>query len=80
VALGLDQGQLGDAWGYGVSGQRVIWNTAILPWPHYFVDLSGIGGSTSPGSDTVILTTCLQRVQVGGVLMCRSPKLVLIER
>jgi hypothetical protein len=80
VALGLDQGQLGDAWGYGVSGQRVIWNTAILPWPHYFVDLSGIGGSTSPGSDTVILTTCLQRVQVGGVLTCKSPKLVLIER
>jgi outer membrane protein assembly factor BamB len=81
IALGLDQGQLGDAWGYDVSSQHVVWNTGMLPWPHYFVDLSGIGGSTSPGSDTVILTTCLQRVQVsGGRVVCRSPKLVLIER
>ena len=81
VALGLDQGQLGDAWGYSVSGQRVIWNTGTLPWPHYFVDLSGIGGSTSPGSQTVILTVCMQRVptSVGGAV-CRSPRLVLIER
>jgi PQQ-like domain len=80
VALGLDQGQLGDAWGYDVSSQRVVWNTAMLPWPHYFVDLSGIGGSTSPGSNTVILTTCLQRVQTSRGPVCRAPKLVLIQR
>ena len=26
VALGLDQGQAGEAWGYDVAAQRVVWN------------------------------------------------------
>jgi outer membrane protein assembly factor BamB len=80
VALGLDQGPAGQAWGYDVAGQRVIWSTRVLPWPHYFVDLSGIGGSTDPGSDTVILTACAQRVQSGAQQICRRPQLVLIDR
>ena len=49
VALGLDQGPDGDAWGYDVARQRVVWTTPRLPWPHYFVDLSGIGGSADAG-------------------------------
>jgi hypothetical protein len=80
VALGLDQGALGDAWGYDVASQRVIWNTRTLPWPHYFVDLSGIGGSTSPGGDLVILAACQQRAQVRGQQRCRRPELVLVNR
>jgi outer membrane protein assembly factor BamB len=80
VALGLDQGPAGQAWGYDVAGQRVIWNTRVLPWPHYFVDLSGIGGSADPGSDTVILTACAQRIQSGAQQICQRPELVLINR
>ena len=80
VALGLDQGPAGEAWGYDVAGQRVIWSTRVLPWPHYFVDLSGIGGSADPGSDTVILTACAQRIQSGTQQICQRPQLVLIDR
>jgi hypothetical protein len=58
VALGLDQNALGEAWGYNLSTRRVAWSSASLPWPHYFVDLSGLGGSGSPGSDLVLLATC----------------------
>lgn len=58
VALGLDQNALGEAWGYNLSTRRVAWSSASLPWPHYFVDLSGLGGSASPGSDLVLLATC----------------------
>jgi hypothetical protein len=80
VALGLDQGQAGEAWGYDVAAQRVIWTTRTLPWPHYFVDLSGIGGSADPGSRTVILTACGQRIQVGARQVCQKPELVLVAR
>jgi outer membrane protein assembly factor BamB len=80
VALGLDQGPLGDVWGYNVTGQRVIWTTKRLPWPHYFVDLSGIGGSADPGNSTVILTVCGQQIQVGTGKICRTPELVAIDR
>jgi hypothetical protein len=58
VALGLDQGASGDAWGYDIAAQRVTVASAGLPWPHYFVDLSGVGGSADPGSDTVIIAAC----------------------
>jgi hypothetical protein len=58
VALGLDSGALGDAWGYDIAEQRVVWTTPALPWPHYFVDLSGIGGSTDPATGTVLLAYC----------------------
>lgn len=58
VALGLDQGARGVAWGYDIARQRVVWSTPALPWPHYFVDLSGIGGSSDPASSTVVLATC----------------------
>jgi len=58
VALGLDQGPNGEAWGYEVSLQRVIWASPALPWPHYFVDLSGIGGSADPDGATVVVAGC----------------------
>ena len=58
IALGLDLGALGDAWGYEIATRRVIWTTPPLPWPHYFVDLSSIGGSADPRSNTVLLSSC----------------------
>ena len=48
VALGLDQGGGGGAWGYALAVQRVTLASPGLPWPHYFVDLSGVGGSADP--------------------------------
>jgi hypothetical protein len=45
VALGLNGGANGEAWGYNVSAGRVAWTSPALPWPHYFADLSGLGGS-----------------------------------
>jgi outer membrane protein assembly factor BamB len=83
VALGLDQGSLGDAWGYDVALRRVIWTTPPLPWPHYFVDLSGIGGSADPSSSTVLLAAC---AGLGGTApansgrVCLRPELVAIGR
>ena len=60
VVLGLDQGAEGDAWGYDVPVGRVLWTNSHLPWPHYFVDLSGIGGSTNPKSGAILLAICGQ--------------------
>jgi PQQ-like domain len=60
VALGLDQGANGDAWGYDIGVQRVILAAAGLGWPHYFVDLSGIGGSADPAGDLVVIAACTQ--------------------
>jgi hypothetical protein len=60
VVLGLDQGAQGDAWGYDVAVGRVLWTNADLPWPHYFEDLSGIGGSAGPMSGAILLAVCAQ--------------------
>jgi len=60
VALGLDQGANGDAWGYDIAAQRVTLAAAGLGWPHYFVDLSGVGGSADPASDLVVIAACTQ--------------------
>jgi outer membrane protein assembly factor BamB len=58
VALGLDENALGDAWGYSLDSHRVLWTATGLPWPHFFVDLSGLGGSASPGGPVVLIATC----------------------
>jgi hypothetical protein len=60
VALGLDPGAEGDAWGYYLFGQRVTMTASGLGWPHFFVDLSGIGGSADQGSDLVVIAACAQ--------------------
>ena len=62
VVLGLDQGADGDAWGYNLGAQRVTLAAAGLPWPHYFIDLSGVGGSADPVSDLVVIAACAQLV------------------
>ncbi len=58
IALGLDQGASGDAWAYDIAMQRVTLASAGLPWPHYFVDLGGIGGSADSASDLVVIAAC----------------------
>jgi hypothetical protein len=58
VALGLDGGQSGEAWGFNVAAGRVTWTAAALPWPHYFSDLSGLGGSAALSGDTVVIAAC----------------------
>ncbi|HUD37762.1 MAG TPA: hypothetical protein VMR14_12730 [Streptosporangiaceae bacterium] len=89
VALGLDPGASGAAWGYSIAGKRVIWTTKALPWPHFFVDLSGIGGSIEPGSEMMLLLTCDKvgnPVSAGAVVggssgqICLRPTLVAIHR
>jgi hypothetical protein len=88
VALGLDPGANGAAWGYNIAKKRVIWTSRSLPWPHFFVDLSGIGGSIDPTSDKVLLVTCAKVGQVvhsdavlgGNGQSCLQPTLVAIQR
>jgi len=58
VALGLDQNALGEAWGYSLAARRVAWTSVALPWPHYFADISGLGGSTSGAGDVALLAVC----------------------
>lgn len=64
VALGLDQGPNGDAWGYDVQAQQATWTASGLPWPHYFVDISGLGGSAEPDGATVVVAACAKLAPV----------------
>jgi PQQ-like domain len=81
VALGLDEGALGDAYGYRLMAKRVIWTAKDVPWPHFFVDLSGIGGSAGPGGGGVVLAAC-GRLGSGGpsrsATTCLRPELVAV--
>jgi len=61
VALGLDSGQGGEAWGYSMAAARVIWTAPGLPWPHYFSDLSGLGGSSDASGTAVLVAVCAKR-------------------
>jgi hypothetical protein len=72
VALGLDSGSGGAAWGYSMAAGRIIWTSSALPWPHYFSDLSGLGGSADVAGATVVITACPRHV--GQV--CSDPELV----
>jgi outer membrane protein assembly factor BamB len=82
TVLGLDQGAPGGAWGYGVATQQVLWTSPSVPWPHYFVDLSGIGGSAAATSPAVLLAICRQ---LGGPApgaagpVCWRPELVALN-
>ncbi|HVT68660.1 MAG TPA: PQQ-binding-like beta-propeller repeat protein, partial [Trebonia sp.] len=74
TALGLDSGANGEAWGYDVAAGRVTWNSPALPWPHFFSDLSGLGGSAAVSGDTVVVTACPHLAASPGV--CADPELV----
>lgn len=60
LALGLDAGSEGAAWGYDIAAERVALSASALGWPHYFADLSGVGGSADPDGDLVIIAACGQ--------------------
>jgi hypothetical protein len=84
VALGLDQaqGDLGEAWGYDVVTHRVVWTSAALPWPHFFVDPAGLGGSVSSPLDITLLTTCAAVGTASGnnaAAPCLRPELAAIR-
>jgi PQQ-like domain len=66
VALGLDRGQGGEAWGYSMAAARVIWTASGLPWPHYFSDLSGLGGSADESGSTVVVAICAKQAAPSG--------------
>ena len=66
VALGLDSGQGGEAWGYSMAAARVIWTASGLPWPHYFSDLSGLGGSADESGTTVVVAICAKQAVPSG--------------
>jgi len=82
IALGLDQNSLGEAWGYNLRTRQIVWSSGPLPWPHFFVDLSGLGGSASQASDLVLLATC---AQVGNAAApqsapsCQRPELAAVR-
>jgi hypothetical protein len=78
IALGLDQGALGVAWGYDMSTRRVVWTSTSLPWPHFFADSSGLGGSAGEDSAVTLLATCAGR---GGRVpaVCQRPELTAIR-
>jgi outer membrane protein assembly factor BamB len=83
AVLGLDHGALGKAWGYDAATQQVLWTSRPLPWPHFFVDLSGIGGSAPPGQDVALLAIC---ARLGPALphnagqRCLRPQLAALNR
>jgi hypothetical protein len=60
VALGLDQNNFGDAWGYDVATRQVIWTSGALPWPHFFADPTGLGGSAGSARAVTLVTSCSQ--------------------
>jgi len=74
LALGLDSGANGAAWGYNVAAGRVTWTSPALPWPHYFSDLSGLGGSADVSGDVVVVTDCPKLATSAKV--CTDPELV----
>jgi hypothetical protein len=81
VALGLDQNALGVAWGYSLSARRVVWTSTALPWPHFFVDPSGLGGSATATSDMVVVATCAQvgtAAVAGDAPPCARPQLAAV--
>ena len=74
VALGLSGGGSGAAWGYDIARGEVGWTSGSLPWPHFYTDLSGLGGSAAISGDTVIITACARRAAAPG--LCGVPELI----
>jgi hypothetical protein len=77
VALGLTSGANGMAWGYNLAKGQVTWTWSALPWPHFFSDLSGLGGSAAASGDTVAVTACPRLSATPGI--CADPELVAFD-
>jgi hypothetical protein len=80
IALGLQGGANGQAWGYSVAAGQLAWTSAQLPWPHFFSDVSGLGGSAETAGDLVAVTACTRLAgsagQSGSPGLCAAPELV----
>jgi hypothetical protein len=77
VALGLNPGANGTAWGYDMAKGLVTWTSPALPWPHFFADLSGLGGSAALSGDMVVVTACPHLAASPG--LCADPELVALR-
>jgi outer membrane protein assembly factor BamB len=77
VALGLSDGANGGASGYSLATGRTAWPSLALPWPHFFSDLSGLGGSAAFSGDTVVVTACPHLAASPGT--CADPELVALR-
>jgi outer membrane protein assembly factor BamB len=84
VAFALDQGGIGEAWGYDLVKDKIVWTSGSqgsLPWPHFFVDLSGLGGSASPGTDIVVVAICAKvgkTTAAASAPACARPELAAV--
>jgi outer membrane protein assembly factor BamB len=76
-ALGLTSGANGSALGYSMAKGRVAWTSPALPWPHFFSDLSGLGGSAGVSGDLVVVTACPRLAASSG--LCADPELVALS-
>ncbi len=77
VALGLSGGANGTAWSYDMATGQVNWTSDALPWPHFYSDLSGLGGSAAVSGDIVAVTACPHLAASPG--LCADPELVVIS-
>jgi outer membrane protein assembly factor BamB len=77
VAFGLDSGANGGAWGYNMAEGKVAWTSATLPWPHFFADPAGLGGSAAASGDMVVVTACPHLAASQGI--CADPELVAFD-
>jgi hypothetical protein len=77
VALGLTSGANGTAWGYNMAKGAVTWTSPALPWPHFFSDLSGLGGSAAASGGLVVVTACPHPAASSG--LCADPELVALS-
>jgi hypothetical protein len=60
-----------------VAAGRVTWNSAALPWPHFFGDVSGLGGSAAVSGGSVVVTACPHPDAASR--RCADPELVLFS-
>jgi hypothetical protein len=59
----------------------VVWTAKTVPWPHFFTDLSGLGGSVNPAGGAIVLAGCarLGVATASGAASCQRPELVAIR-
>jgi hypothetical protein len=74
TAFGLSSGSSGAAWGFSTTANRISWTSVTVPWPHFYSDLSGLGGSAAASGDTVVVTACPHLIPAAQ--LCANPELV----
>jgi hypothetical protein len=74
VAFALAGGANGQALGYDVARGQTTWTSDQLPWPHFFGDPSGLGGSADPAGRLIAVAACPHLAASPG--LCATPELV----